>query len=102
MRLRADGQDISHVEFRIVDAQGVRVPDATNEVAFTLDGPARIIGIENGDLFSLETGNNGIRRGYRGRGLAILQAMHVPGRIRLTARAEGLQESLLELEAIQK
>ena len=27
-RLRADGKDVCHVEFQVVDAQGVRVPDA--------------------------------------------------------------------------
>ena len=47
---RADSRDICHVGFRIVDAQGVRVPDAEPELTFTTDGPAKLIGIENGDL----------------------------------------------------
>ena len=31
-QLRADGKDVCHVEFRIVDENGVRVPDAEPEV----------------------------------------------------------------------
>ena len=100
-RLGPGAQDISHVEFRIVDAQGVRVPNATNEVSFTVEGPARIIGIDNGDLFSAETGKNNVRRAYHGRGLAIIQAGQGSGRIRLTARAEGLRGAALEFEAFR-
>jgi len=35
-----DGRDICHLEFRIVDAQGVRVLDAAPELRFALVGPA--------------------------------------------------------------
>jgi beta-galactosidase len=98
-QLRADGRDICHVEFRIVDAQGARVPDAAPEVKFTVEGPAKIIGLDNGDLNSPETGKDGIRHAYRGRGLAIVQSSREPGKVRLTARAEGLPEAAVDIEA---
>ena len=60
-KLRAE-QDICHVEYRVVDSQGVRVPDAAHEVTFRIEGPARIIGIDNGDLNSPETGKDGVRQ----------------------------------------
>ena len=97
--LRADGRDICHVEFRIVDAQGVRVPDAAAELTFTVVGPAKIIGIENGDLNSAATGKDGVRNAYRGHGLAIVQSAREPGKVRLTARANGLGETTVEIEA---
>jgi beta-galactosidase len=96
--LRADGRDICHLEFRIVDAQGVRVPDAATEVKFTVEGPANIIGIDNGDLNSPATGKDGLRQAYRGRGLAIVQSLLEPGKARLSARAEGLREASIEIE----
>jgi len=98
--LRADGQDVGHVEFRIVDARGVRVPDAENELTFRVEGPARIIGLENGDLNSPETGRNGVRRAHRGRGLAMVQTTREPGTIRLSANADGLPEASVEMEAL--
>jgi hypothetical protein len=96
--LRADGRDICHLEFRIVDAQGVRVPDAEPELTFTTEGPAKIIGIESGDLNSPATGKDGIRKAYHGRGLAIVQSTHQAGKVRVTARANGLNEAGVEIE----
>ena len=98
-QLRADGRDICHVEFRIVDAQGARVPDAAPAVKFTVEGPAKIIGIDNGDLNSPATGRDGTRQAYHGRGLAVVQATREPGKVRLTARAEGLPETTVEIDA---
>ena len=97
-KLRADRRDICHLEFRIVDAQGVRVPDAAPEVKFMVDGPAKIIGIDNGDLNSPATGKDGVRNAYRGRGLAIVQSVRDSGKVRLTAKAEGLKEATVEIE----
>lgn len=97
--MRADGRDICHVEFRVVDAQGVRVPDATQEVKFTIEGPAKLLGIENGDLNSSSTGKDGMRNAYHGRGLAMLQSTHEAGKARLTARANGLKEAVVEIES---
>jgi len=96
--LRADDRDICHLEFRIVDAQGVRVPDATAELTFTVDGPARLLGVENGDLNSPVTGKDGVRKAHRGGGLAIHQSTGEPGKVRVTARAEGLKEATVEIE----
>ncbi len=96
--MRADGRDICHVEFRVVDAQGVRVPDATQEVKFTIEGPAKLLGVENGDLNSSSTGKDAMRNAYHGRGLAIVQSTHDSGKVRLTVRADGLKEASLEIE----
>jgi hypothetical protein len=101
-QLRADGRDICHVEFRVVDAQGVRVPDAAQEVKFTPEGPGRLLGIENGDLNSSATGKDGARNAYHGHGLAILQSTHEPGKVRLTAVADGLKEASVEIESRPK
>ncbi len=95
--LRANGRDVCHVEFRIVDAQGVRVPDAADEVRFTVEGPARVIGVENGDLNSPMTGKGGIRNAYHGRGLAILQFTRQAGNVRVTARAKDLDSAAVDI-----
>jgi beta-galactosidase len=96
-RLAADGEDISHIEFRITDGEGVRIHDADPEVTFDVDGPAAVIGIENGDLSSLDDPKDNIHRAYRGRGLAILQSARQAGTVRVTARAEGLQSASVEI-----
>lgn len=89
--LQADDKDVCQVEFRIVDEHGVRVPDATNEVTFTLTGPARLLGIGNGDLANREKCSAPVHQAYQGRGLAILQSGDQPGGITFQAIAPGLE-----------
>jgi beta-galactosidase len=99
-RLHADGKDICHLEFRIVDAQGVRVPDAEPEVTFEVSGPAALLGIENGDLNSPEPYPGPIRKTYHGRGLAILQSTTAADKVRITATAPDLEAATVELETV--
>jgi beta-galactosidase len=98
-KLSADGKDISHVEFRIVDAQGVRVPNAESEVTFSIEGPGEILGIENGNLNSTEDYKDKAHQTYRGRGLLILQSTPRSGKISLQASSPGLEPATLAIES---
>jgi beta-galactosidase len=97
-QLRADGKDICHIEFQIVDDHDVRVPEAANEVTFGAQGPATILGVGNADLNSPDDCKDRVHKAYRGRGLAIVQAGREPGTIHLTARAEGLEPASVNIE----
>jgi beta-galactosidase len=100
-QIQADGKDVCHIEFRIVDDKGVAVPDAGNELVFEVDGPGNIIGIENGNLSSIENYKDLVHKAYNGRGLAILQSMRKPGAIRLTVSGKGLQEASVQIDALK-
>lgn len=52
--VRADGEDVVVVTVRINDNKKRLVPTAENEVNFEIEGPAKIIGVGNGDPTSLE------------------------------------------------
>jgi beta-galactosidase len=91
----ADG--VCHIEFRIVDARGVRVPDADALVTFAVDGPARVLGIGNGNVSSIDAGQDPAHRAYQGRGLAILQATNGAGPITLRASAPGLGAAVVTI-----
>ena len=99
-RLHADGKDICHLEFRIVDALGVRIPDAEPEVTFKISGPAALLGIENGDLNSTEPCQDHTHKAYHGRGLAILQSTTAADKVRITATAPDLEPATVELETV--
>lgn len=98
--IRANGKDVCQVEFRVVDRNGVRVPDATNEIKFELSGPAHFLGIGNGDLSDLENPQTNRHRVYQGHGLAILQADTTPGTITITATGRGLVPCSVTLRGI--
>jgi beta-galactosidase len=100
--LSADGRDICHVEFRVVDAQGTRVPDAANEVTFDLDGPAKLPGIENGDLNSPVDYTSHNRKAFHGRGLAIVQSAAAAGTITLRATSPGLESASVTISSVTR
>ena len=85
----SDNRLTKQIEFRIVDEAGVRVPDADAVVTFQVDGPARILGIGNGDLNNIETGN-AAHRTYQGRGLVILRITNPAATVAVKASSPGL------------
>jgi beta-galactosidase len=52
--VEADGRDVALVSVSVLDDKGRVVPTADNSVAFTIEGPGRIIGVGNGDPSSHE------------------------------------------------
>ena len=98
-RLRADGQDVSMLKVEILDAQGRPVPAAAEPVTFDVSGPARIIGVGNGNPVSHEADRATTRLTFNGLAQAILQTDRTGGSITVTARAPGLRPSTLQLRA---
>jgi beta-galactosidase len=52
--IAADGRDVAVFTVSAVDAQGRRVPVASNKVSFALEGEGKILGVGNGDPSSHE------------------------------------------------
>jgi beta-galactosidase len=97
--IHADGKDVCQVEFRIVDENGIRVLNTAPEVTFEMTGPARLLGIGNGDVNSVENCKTDTHQAFQGRGLAILQTTATPGEITLQATAPGLVPANLTLQS---
>ena len=95
--VNADGEDVSLVKVRILDAQGRLVPTAGNEVQFRLEGPGEIIGVGNGDPSSHEPDKADKRSAFNGLAMVIIQATKQPGVIQLTAESSGLQTAVVEI-----
>ncbi len=103
IRLKADSdsismpRDIAHVEIQIVDTDGNIIPTADNLVQFIIEGPGRIIGVDNGNPRDHDSYQEPQRRAFNGLCLAILQSSSEPGKIKFTARSEGLKEASVEI-----
>jgi len=52
--LEADGEDLAVVTVAVADRRNLTVPTAAEEITFSVTGPARIIGVGNGNPTSLE------------------------------------------------
>ncbi|MFZ0924457.1 MAG: glycoside hydrolase family 2 TIM barrel-domain containing protein, partial [Candidatus Acidiferrales bacterium] len=53
--IMADAQDVSVITVSVFDSQNRLVPVADNEITFEIDGPAKILGVGNGDPSSHES-----------------------------------------------
>jgi beta-galactosidase len=95
--LIADGQDLVHVHVVAADAQGVPVFSADQEVTWTIDGPARLRGIESGDPQSHEDYQSGSRRLFQGQQLGYVQSTGTPGTVTLHLSAVGFTEAIVTL-----
>ncbi len=88
--LIADGLDLAHVLVTVVDEHGTPVYEAAHEVTWTVTGPARLLGLENGSLARDEAYNSQKRTVFHGRQLGYVQATKTAGPITLTLTAPGL------------
>jgi beta-galactosidase len=93
--IEADRRDVAHVTVSIEDAQGRVVPGAENEIRFSIEGEGRLIGVDNGDLFSHESYQAASRRAFHGVCLAIVQSTTRPGRIQISASSQGLPPAIV-------
>ncbi len=98
--LRANARDVADLTVRVVDAHGIVVPYAADNVTFAIDGPAELLGVDNGDPASHEDYQADHRHAFNGKCLAIVQTRSTPGPIRIVARADHLKSASIELTSI--
>lgn len=96
--MQGDGLDAMPVTVSAVDAQGRPVPTAQQQVRFEIAGPARIIGVGNGDANSHEPEKASERSLYNGLAQVLLQTQPAgSGTVTLRALARGLQPAEVTL-----
>ncbi len=96
--IMANGKDLSYLTVMVTDEAGTVVPDAQNLIEFEIDGPGRIIGVDNGDLQSLEIYKSSYREARNGKCLVIVQSNLVPGEISLTAKSSDLRSQKIKIQ----
>ena len=89
--LSASGDDLCYVTVEAVDSRGDVHPLADNLIRFTVEGPADILGIDNGDPLSLAPIQARQGKLFYGKSLVVLRARQGSGGdIRLRAESDGL------------
>jgi beta-galactosidase len=89
--IRSGIRDVAHVEVEVVDADGVVVPMSDDLVRFTVEGPARLLAVGNGNPADRSSYQASARRAFHGLLLAMIQSTDQTGKVLLTAHAEGLE-----------
>lgn len=93
----ADGQDLQFVQVNAVDAKGNRVWTANEEMDFSVQGNARIVGVSNGDITTDENLAGSHIRLYNGTAQVILRAGRNPGKVLLKVSGEGFKDKSIKM-----
>ena len=94
----AGGRDLKYVRIYAKDSCGRRVPDASFPLKVSVEGPASLLALDNGDhstdeLFGVDS--KSMRKGFM---LAILRSGDRPGRVTLRAEGEAAGAASLTME----
>lgn len=90
-QIKADGKDLSYVTVKVLDEEGNLIPDAAHQIAFSVEGPASIAGIDNGSPTSHESFHANPHQAFNGLVMVILKAGKESSKVRLIAKSPGLQ-----------
>lgn len=82
--------DMAFYEITVVDDAGLLVPKATSAVTVRVQGAARLVGLDTGDLGYAGLFKTDTRNAYQGRLLATVQRTTPTGEFRVVAAAPGL------------
>jgi len=97
--INADGDDLSFITVKVLDADGTLVPHADNLIKFKISGEGKIIGVDNGLQTSMESFKADFRKAFNGSCLAVVQSNEKPGQIILTATSEGLKDVSIAIDS---
>ena len=97
--MNGDGYDAIPVTVEVLDKKGRPVPTANNMMEFSIEGPARIIGLGNGDPNCHEPEKGNKRSLFNGLAQVIIQSTGEAGEIRLSAKTEGLEPHTVVITA---
>ena len=88
--LSADGEDVAMFAVEVQDSSGRTVPITDNLISFRVTGPARLIGVGNGDPTDQSSDKGNSRKAFSGYCMALVQTGKTPGTITVEATSPGL------------
>ena len=98
--LGADGVDLLFVTAKVVDDKGEFVATATDNIAFSVEGPGEIVSTDNGDATDYVAFPSKERKAFAGLALSIIRAKSgATGSIKIKAEAKGLKAGEITVNA---
>jgi beta-galactosidase len=82
--------EIDLIEVVLTDKNGKAVYAGANNIEVTITGPAKLLGLESGDLASHESYQSNSRKAYKGKLLAYIQSQGTGGKVEVKFSAAGL------------
>jgi beta-galactosidase len=89
---------LAQIVVQIVDKNGVPVMNSEDEVTCTLEGPARLLGLESSNNTDMGNYRDNVQRVYHGRMMAYVQSSGKEGKVNLTFTAPWLKEAKVTID----
>lgn len=99
--LKANGMDMAFITITMQDEQGIPVANANNRVRVKVEGPGRLVGLDNGDSTDYDPWKGTSRRLFSGKLLAMIAATEETGPVTVTVESEGMARERIGLEAVE-
>ncbi|MBQ2006825.1 MAG: glycoside hydrolase family 2, partial [Bacteroidales bacterium] len=105
LRVTADKAELSagqvaHLTVEVLDDNGNVVKLADNEITCTVNGPAKLLGLEGSNNTDMTSYSDNVHRAYRGRLLAYIQASEGSGEVVVSFNAPYLQGVSIKLNVL--
>jgi len=98
--LKADGEDRCFLTVGAVDRNGYPVENAMDYVTVSVEGPGRLLGLDNGDSTDYDQYKSNCRKLFNGKLLAVVGTGPEAGRITVTVTGDGLTSAGVSLTAV--
>lgn len=89
-KIKDDWNDLSYVTAEVVDANGIRCPQANQTITFNAKGSGDIIATDNGNTANHEKYTSHDRKAFQGKAVALVKANAASGSIIIKAESPGL------------
>jgi beta-galactosidase len=95
----ADGKDLSFITVKVVDENGLMVPDANNRIRFSIEGPGEIVATSNGDQTNFTPFPSHDRKAFNGLVLVIVKGINgESGSVTVTASSEEIGSTSVKIK----
>lgn len=95
--IKADKNDIAHIFVTLCDKDGNTVYTAENEITCEIEGPVRLLGMEDSNPSNTENYKDNKQHAYHGKLLIYLQSMYETGIARIRLSSENLGVAAIEI-----
>ncbi len=99
--LSGNGNDLAFLEISMADPDGRPVENADNRVTITVEGPADLIGTDNGDSTDTDGYKDSSRRLFGGKLLAVIKSKAASGEAVITLKSPGLPDKILRIPVLE-
>ncbi len=98
--LHGNNEDMTFLTISAEDENGVPVENACDRVRITVDGPAMLMGVDNGDSTDRDGYKTHTRRLFSGKLLTVIGALDQPGTARITVQSSGKPDAVLDIPVL--